>query len=63
MSCLSSESIEQGLTPIQLLTYLPQYTGGVAPIANGLLHQHPDIKEDALTILLVMAQYPVSLFC
>jgi hypothetical protein len=43
------------------LTYLPQYTGGVAPIANGLLHQHPDIKEDALTILLVMAQYPVSL--
>jgi hypothetical protein len=43
------------------LTYLPQYTGGVAPIANGLLHQHTDIKEDALTILLVMAQYPVSL--
>jgi hypothetical protein len=39
---------------------MPQYTGGLAPIANGLLHQHPQIRDDALVTLSVIDQYPIG---
>ena len=42
-----------------MLTHLPHYAGGLAPIANGLLHQDPGIQSHVLDILLSIDQYPV----
>jgi hypothetical protein len=45
----------------QLLTHLPAFQGGLIPIANGLLHRYPGIREAAADILLSLQQYPVRL--
>ncbi|WVF69207.1 hypothetical protein IAT40_003983 [Kwoniella sp. CBS 6097] len=45
---------------VELLTHLPQHWGGLIPIANGLFHRWPGVRENALDVLVTLQQYPVG---
>ena len=53
MSTLSVELIHQ------LLTFLPPHWGGLMPVANGLFHRWPIVREHTLEILATLQQFPV----
>jgi hypothetical protein len=44
-----------------LLSYLPPHAGGITPIANGLFHRLPSVREDTVTILSSMQRFNVSI--
>jgi len=44
----------------QLLTLLPPHYGGLMPVANGLFHRWPGVRENALELLTTIQLYPVS---
>ncbi|RSH89393.1 hypothetical protein EHS25_002505 [Saitozyma podzolica] len=45
---------------VELLSYLPPHAGGITPIANGLFHRLPSVREDAVTILSSMQRFNVG---
>ncbi|OCF42058.1 hypothetical protein I317_04145 [Kwoniella heveanensis CBS 569] len=45
---------------VELLTHLPSHWGGLIPIANGLFHRWPGVRENALDVLVTLQQYPVG---
>ncbi|ORY28496.1 putative cell polarity protein [Naematelia encephala] len=45
---------------VELLTYLPGHWGGLMPIANGLFHRWPQVRENALELLTTIQLYPVG---
>ncbi|KAL7423106.1 hypothetical protein Q5752_002405 [Cryptotrichosporon argae] len=42
---------------IELLTYLPAHRGGLIPIATGLFHTWPSVRENTIDLLLTIQQY------
>lgn len=48
-----------GADSAQLLTHCPPHWGGLTPIANGLLHRWPGVRENTLELLNTMQQYAV----
>jgi hypothetical protein len=48
-------------SPAKLLSYLPPHAGGITPIANGLFHRLPSVREDTVTILSSMQRFNVSI--
>ncbi|WVQ96709.1 hypothetical protein IAU59_003816 [Kwoniella sp. CBS 9459] len=45
---------------VELLTHLPLHWGGLIPVANGLFHRWPGVRENALNVLITLQQYPVG---
>jgi hypothetical protein len=45
---------------VELLTYLPMHFGGLIPVANGLIHPLPGVRNDCLDLLCTINQYTVG---
>ncbi|WVR06325.1 hypothetical protein IAU60_003356 [Kwoniella sp. DSM 27419] len=45
---------------VELLTHLPAHWGGLLPIANGLFHRWPGVREHTLDLLVTLQQYPIG---
>ncbi|ORX40101.1 docking domain of Afi1 for Arf3 in vesicle trafficking-domain-containing protein [Kockovaella imperatae] len=58
-SCLAAgiRSYEQ---VVELLTILPSHWGGLLPIANGLFHRWPGVREAAIEVLQNLQQYNIG---